>query len=221
VTTQKRADGVATTCIELLQTHASDPNIRYAQDRDSGATAFVVQRGDTQFICFPGSDSKIDFLKINANTEQVRPALLVSTCNGGKSIPQNARIHSGFQFSYSTIRDEIRSMILPSKRTIVCGHSLGGALAILCSLELCVDNLQVVTFGSPRVGNDSFNEFLTRLPFGFTHYVTHLDPIAALPTIFPKNSGLYIKLPTTNPTTAHFLSSYQKGFGGAGGEKNE
>ena len=58
----------------------------------------------------------------------------------------------------------------------VSGHSLGGALATFCALEMKlierIDDVRVVTFGSPRVGNAVFAEwFKETIPqhVRFTH----------------------------------------------------
>jgi len=51
---------------------------------------------------------------------------------------------------------------------LICGHSLGGALATICAYELAITNLNrsllLVTFGSPRTVNQEFAKVLARLP---------------------------------------------------------
>ena len=41
------------------------------------------------------------------------------------------------------------------------GHSLGGALAVLCALDLqdIYGNINLYTFGCPRVGNAAFAQY--------------------------------------------------------------
>jgi pimeloyl-ACP methyl ester carboxylesterase len=75
------------------------------------------------------------------------------------------------------------------------GHSLGGAVAALASLELKVslgwDNIKVTTFGEPRIGNQGLADFVDEV-FGLNeedtpeemayHRVTHMDdPVPLLP----------------------------------------
>lgn len=55
--------------------------------------------------------------------------------------------------------------LYPSAKIIVSGHSLGGALAVLCALDLHrtynkVDRL--TTIGQPRIGNSEFANYLTQ-----------------------------------------------------------
>ena len=51
---------------------------------------------------------------------------------------------------------------------LICGHSLGGAVATLCAYELACQYLKtsilLVTFGSPRTVNTEFANVLSRLP---------------------------------------------------------
>lgn len=212
--TRKKKDRDASVCINLLKNHRKMQNIAYAQDRGSGAAAFVLRRDNVQYVVFPGSDSQIDFLRTNANTKRTKPSsLVVSVCHDGAKLDLDiTRVHKGFLDAYSTIRDELRNLVSPSEKTVVCGHSLGGALAILYAVESCSPNLSVFTFGAPRVGDDAWNEFLDRLSVPFTHYVTGLDPVPLLPSAFPRNAGEYIRIPSKNPVTAHLLLEYEKGF---------
>jgi hypothetical protein len=212
--TRKKKDRDASVCINLLKNHRKMQNIAYAQDRGSGAAAFVLRRDNVQYVVFPGSDSQIDFLRTNANTKRAKPSsLVVSVCHDEAKLDLDiTRVHKGFLDAYSTIRDELRNLVSPSEKTVVCGHSLGGALAILYAVESCSPNLSVFTFGAPRVGDDAWNEFLDRLSVPFTHYVTGLDPVPLLPSAFPRNAGEYIRIPSNNPVTAHLLREYEKGF---------
>lgn len=63
---------------------------------------------------------------------------------------------------------------IPGAVPVICvGHSLGGALATICALEIAhrfktAISLQTYTFGCPRVGDRRFaNEYDRRVPFTF------------------------------------------------------
>jgi Lipase (class 3) len=82
---------------------------------------------------------------------------------------QKAKIHTGFAAAYRSIAHEligkVSSMMQASRRPIyMSGHSLGGALATICSLDLALsirmerNEMLVSTFGSPKVGNESFRD---------------------------------------------------------------
>ncbi|CAK4155594.1 unnamed protein product [Aphanomyces euteiches] len=77
-------------------------------------------------------------------------------------------VHVGFLQAYQTLQESIRAAIaaLPRPqdglplRLCCTGHSLGGALATLCALDMALtqDDIAVMmyNFGSPRVGNHAF-----------------------------------------------------------------
>jgi hypothetical protein len=105
----------------------------------------------------------------------------------------DAKIHKGFGQSYNDVVYKIRDQVKNLKETedldniIVTGHSLGGALAFLCSADMLHSGLyeshkiKCVTFGSPRVGNSHFaEEFISMIPD--THrFVQGHDIIPSIP----------------------------------------
>lgn len=75
----------------------------------------------------------------------------------------------GFYNAYKGVAPLVRSVVDKLRalhrdaKLIVTGHSLGGAMAVLCALDLKelhgkIDYLY--TFGQPRVGNQKFANFL-------------------------------------------------------------
>jgi predicted lipase len=71
----------------------------------------------------------------------------------------------------------------PSYSVITTGHSLGGAIATLAGAYLRVNGVacDIYTYGSPRVGNDDFVNFVDGQS-GSEYRVTHVDdPIPRLP----------------------------------------
>lgn len=98
------------------------------------------------------------------------------------------KMHSGFVNAYLSARDRVHDAVKRSglSRWLITGHSLGGALANLCGLDLQYNFSpdvvpQVYTFGAPKVGNgafvDSYNE---RVPDTF-RFVYGNDLVSGLP----------------------------------------
>jgi predicted lipase len=107
----------------------------------------------------------------------------------------DAMVHHGFYSAYhnTTLRPAVLDAITRVKKVyganiniIVTGHSMGGAMASFCGLDLVVnegeENVQVMTFGQPRVGNAAFASYYSLLvpnTFRITHdrdMVPHLPP---------------------------------------------
>jgi predicted lipase len=130
-------------------------------------TEFSVGFLDKQLvICFEGTCGWIDW-KDNFEFKETK---MESPYNTKGKI----QVHSGFYRQYLVVRDKIHEIVRQWIETetisgiIVTGHSLGGALATLCAVDLQFNfefPIGVVTFGSPRVGNKSFAvSFNRRLP---------------------------------------------------------
>ena len=67
--------------------------------------------------------------------------------------PYKGRLcHAGFVRAHRSVWPEIRKLLDPAKRLLLCGHSLGGALADLSALS-CKEfkDAHVITMGKPNV----------------------------------------------------------------------
>ncbi|XP_042064352.1 lipase-like [Salvia splendens] len=106
-----------------------------------------------------------------------------------------AMVHHGFYNAYndSSLRPGVLSAVQLAKKLygdtdiMVTGHSMGGAMAALCGLDLRLtlgkqQKVQVMTFGQPRIGNAVFASYYSQVvpdTFRVTHgndMVPHLPP---------------------------------------------
>ncbi|EGR49340.1 extracellular lipase-like protein [Trichoderma reesei QM6a] len=101
------------------------------------------------------------------------------------------QVHDGFSKAWDEIADAATAAVTqavaanPSFGIIATGHSLGGAVATLGATVLRGQGfpIDIYTYGSPRVGNDVFANFVTSQP-GAEFRVTHVDdPVPRLPPI--------------------------------------
>ncbi|KAH8929831.1 alpha/beta-hydrolase [Atractiella rhizophila] len=89
------------------------------------------------------------------------------------------------------VRDAINHFPNPSKGLIILtGHSLGGAVSVLDSLQLRINidpdiPIQTVGYGQPRTGNGAFAVYYDQLLGNNTlHYTNWRDPVPRLPAKF-------------------------------------
>lgn len=80
-------------------------------------------------------------------------------------------VHTGFLSLYESTRYRILALVgsLPASTQFhIAGHSLGGAQALLCALDLCktfpTRTFDAYVFGAPRVGNPVFANALNTAP---------------------------------------------------------
>ncbi|KAL2132308.1 hypothetical protein VTI74DRAFT_3944 [Chaetomium olivicolor] len=101
-------------------------------------------------------------------------------------------VHTGFFASWAEISSRVIAAVRtakaanPSYQVIVTGHSLGGAVGTLAAAYIRKAGFaaDLYTYGSPRVGNAAFVEFVTAQP-GAEYRITHtVDPVPRLPPIF-------------------------------------
>ncbi|KAK8136253.1 triacylglycerol lipase precursor [Apiospora sp. TS-2023a] len=101
-------------------------------------------------------------------------------------------LHAGFAGAYKEIAAPLATALAaatkanPDYKIVFTGHSLGAAVAtVAAAYERAAGHaVDLYTYGSPRVGNRAFVDFVTKQA-GFEYRVTHLaDPVPRLPPIF-------------------------------------
>ena len=95
-------------------------------------------------------------------------------------------VHRGFYKEYERYRSEVLKYVdrNPEKDIFVTGHSMGAALAALCSFDISVNRGRKVNgyyFGCPRLGGEDFRRaFNKEVPNAFVINL-HDDPITKIP----------------------------------------
>lgn len=105
------------------------------------------------------------------------------------TIFNNSRIHKGFYKSYLLIEGELKHILSQTKASNkpiwLAGHSLGGAMAVICGVSLASQGFNVCgvySFGGPSViGNKKFSELTDQLlKDKVQRYEYALDPVSIL-----------------------------------------
>ncbi len=138
--------------------------------------AFVVSSEDVTVIAFRGTDNPADWL-VNLDV------IPVQTPHG--------EMHQGFAEAYKKMKAPILDILRPKppKHLWVTGHSLGGALAVVCAYDL-IDNEKialdgVITFGQPMVAQKGLADYLDKLLLGrFAHVVNDSDIVPRVPPFY-------------------------------------
>lgn len=123
-----------------------------------------------------------------------------------KNLHDNVWVHGGFykqlheEDMYENIKKEVLELLeeYPDYEVFVTGHSLGAALSTLFGYELSRDienQVSVVSFASPRVGNPAFRTHFDNQE-NLIHYrvSNHRDVITAAPMINYQHVGINIAL---------------------------
>lgn len=137
-----------------------------ATDRATDAQALVTMTHDGVVVAFRGSSSPADFMQ--DGKFEMAPLMYL---RHDSAQPCSARIHQGFAEDWSALElavvSQVKTQLAALRRVTanpkiyITGHSLGGALAILCAWALNRQHLPVravYTFGQPRVGNKAFRD---------------------------------------------------------------
>ena len=166
----------------------------WIENKKSDTQGFVATRDKAIYVVWRGSESKKDFQN-DASIDKV------------PFINDGEKVHIGFKYcwesvvgdTYDAIDTAIENLQGETTDIVVCGHSLGGAVATLYAHSIKKHyphyNIKCVTIGSPRVGNKTFkdnydsyeidtlrvvhnNDLVTHTPYiGFQHvnYQLRLD----------------------------------------------
>jgi len=93
-------------------------------------------------------------------------------------------VHKGFYNAWLNFKPKIYQYIKSTaagssaSKALIVGHSLGGALATMCAMDLFLDgdfglSVGIFTFGSPRVGDLAFSELFDKGPGPLSYRVVH------------------------------------------------
>jgi triacylglycerol lipase len=134
---------------------------------------YVVSAGDTCVLVFRGTDDNLDWF---------------TNLNGLTAATPKGPIHRGFHGAYIPLKDQVDRLISrrQPKHLWLTGHSLGGALAVVCAFDL-LETQQVtfdgiMTFGQPMVAGPQLATHLDQALMGrYVHFVNGADIVPRVP----------------------------------------
>lgn len=168
---------------------------------DKGDTQVWIFRDEEELIVsFRGSDSMGD--------------LLTNFCIVPRPFPiqGHGNIHGGHKRCYMSVRNDVLRHVMDFIKTMgdrgktitVCGHSLGGACAAICALEMALltqKELQCFSYGTMAFGDDRFCQALRKHVPKF-HRVVHSEDFAPfIPMLLYKHHDVpsrILRLPNAN-----------------------
>jgi triacylglycerol lipase len=184
---------------QLFAEWVDRPVFLESKDKKIDTQGAILRKGNSMTIVFRGSSSNLDW-KTNFELEQERSDFAQKIVQQEIVSPKEqiypyegisrsgATMHRGFSDAYQSVREEIHTYIKGHdiSAVMVTGHSLGGALATLCVLDVQYNfssqvSVEMYTFGAPKVGNKGFQEsFDRRVPNSY-RVVNGMDIVPALP----------------------------------------
>lgn len=138
---------------------------------ESGAmSGYVLKLNDTAVIILRGTES---------NAYDV-----VQDLRFLKATNDNGSMHGGFATGYQQMHGQVKKLLAKydAKRVWITGHSLGGALAVVCAHELLEDGdysiAGVMTFGQPKVVRSDMRAHIEPLLGDrYVFFVNDMDPV--------------------------------------------
>ncbi|PCK08620.1 MAG: lipase [Alteromonadaceae bacterium] len=94
------------------------------------------------------------------------------------------RVHRGFKQEIDDLWPMLENKLLSNKKELwLCGHSLGAAMATICSSrcafsEINSETLELFTYGSPRVGT---KKYVNHCSIAYKRWVNNNDIVARSP----------------------------------------
>jgi len=140
---------------------------------------------DIIFVSFRGSINIQNWID-NIHVSQIQPYDDI-----------NISVEKGFYNLFTNLKTDVIKEIndisteYKTNNLLITGHSLGGALSTLLAFELLYVentdmNIKLITFGSPRVGNEYFVSTFNKLPIYSNRITHHYDMVPHIPQEFLK-----------------------------------
>jgi triacylglycerol lipase len=139
----------------------------------SGAQAHVAYNKEWLVLAFRGTEVKSwSDIKADLNVDSVNAKYFYG------------KVHKGFEKEVDKLWVHIRDYVikqLKGRKLVITGHSLGASMATIVAARFYNSSFKVdglYTYGSPRVGNESFKKSLD-----ITHYrfVNNSDDVTKMP----------------------------------------
>ncbi|MFD0694014.1 lipase family protein [Paenibacillus sp. GCM10027628] len=167
---------------------------------------FILESNDRIILAFRGTNTSSDWISDAIARQNAYPY-----------VQDGGWVHRGFLDIYRTARKKILtslSKLSAQKQLYITGHSLGGALATLCAIDVALNTKFkapiVYTYASPRVGNPEFASRFSNLLSNRHRVYNQHDLVPQLPTVLyksPNTDQLYHYLHVKKG----FELSFQKG----------
>ena len=140
---------------------------------DASMIGYILSGKGVTVVVFRGTDDKADWLA-NLNYTTTRTP--------------HGKIHKGFNNVYIELKPQILKILkqVDTKHLWITGHSLGGALAVICAYDL-VENEDLkldglVTFGQPMVAHEELANYLDEtLSSRYARFVNEADMVPRIP----------------------------------------
>ncbi|WP_312962292.1 lipase family protein [Stutzerimonas nitrititolerans] len=148
-------------------------DVHFLYDEETSTQAFITHNDKMVLISVRGTQEMLADTGRDLDARQV-PYEGIGQAHRG--------FHGGFLAVRPFVERYLEVFYTAEHTIIVCGHSLGGAIALLLAEWIrrkWSDEVQLYTYGAPRAGDRAFVQAAQSL----THHriVNHDDPIPALP----------------------------------------
>lgn len=158
---------------EALKGWRNPEDVHFLYDENTETQAFITHNDKVVLISIRGTQETPDFLR-DLDARQVPYEEGVGQAHRG--------FYGAFQAAKIFAERYLKEFHQPEHTIIVCGHSLGGAIALLLSEWIrrsWSDDVVLYTFGAPRAGDRAFVQAAAALPHH--RLVNHNDPVPAVP----------------------------------------
>ena len=148
-------------------------DVHFLYHEDSETQAFITHSDKVVLITLRGTQETADILR-DLDARQVPYAEGDGQAHRG--------FYGAFQAAKSFVERYMEAFFTGEQTLIVCGHSLGGAIALLLAEWLRRNwskDTQLYTFGAPRAGDRAFVQSAQALPHH--RLVNHNDPVPGVP----------------------------------------
>ena len=171
--------------------------------------ALVTSDGDDCVVAFRGTQNLRDWL---TDLDCAFSALWVE----GAALP----VHAGFKAAFDSITQDLNTALQRMggfQRYWLTGHSLGGALALLCARSWTAPLAGVYTFGQPRAGGGRFaaryDAALRDRTFRVVHAADIVPRVPWLPGGY-RHAGHEVFFPSPLPVRRDSVEPKYSGFDG-------